>query len=67
MNIPKSSQFQGAKDWTIADTMRRRLLCDTYLSSNKLLRETTYSFTNLAKTQLKTHHVDIEPVDILLW
>ena len=67
MNIPKSSQFQGAKDWAIADAMRGRLLCDTYLSSKELLRETTYSLTNLAKTQLKTHHVDIEPVDIPLW
>ena len=67
MNIPKSSQFQGAKDWAIADAMRGRLLCDTYLSSKELLRETTYSLTNLAKTQLKTHHVDIEHVDIPIW
>ena len=64
---PKASQFQSGKDWVIADAMKGRLLCDTYLSAKELLRETTYSLTNLASTQLKTQRVEIEPVDIPQW
>ena len=51
----------------IADAMKGRILCDTYLSAKELLRETTYSLTNLASTQLKTQRVEIEPVDIPQW
>jgi len=64
---PKPAQFQGGKDWAISDAMKGRLLCDTYVSSKELLRETTYSLTNLAKSQLKTERVEIEPVDIPQW
>jgi DNA polymerase alpha subunit A len=52
------------KDYAIADAVAGRLLCDTYLSSKELLRETNYSLTNLAATQLKTSRVEIEPIDI---
>jgi DNA polymerase alpha subunit A len=34
------------------------------LSAKELLRETTYSLTHLAATQLQTNRVDIEPADI---
>ena len=67
IGLPKASLFQSGKDWVIADAMKGRLLCDTYLSSKELLRETTYSLTNLASTQLKMKRVDIEPVDIPQW
>lgn len=65
---PKPNQFsKGNKDWIIADAMTGRVLCDTYLSAKELLRETTYSLTNLAMTQLKTRRIEIEPVDIPQW
>jgi len=68
MGVPKSNQFnKGNKDWVIADAMSGRLLCDTYVSAKELLRETTYSLTNLALTQLKTNRIEIEPVDIPHW
>ena len=68
MMIPKPQQFnKGNKDWVIADAMTGRLLCDTYVSSKELLKETAYSLTNLAKSQLKTQRIEIEPVDIPQW
>lgn len=68
MGVPKSTQFnKGNKDWVIADAMSGRLLCDTYVSSKELLKETTYSLTNLALSQLKTKRIEIEPVDIPQW
>jgi DNA polymerase alpha subunit A len=65
VNVPKGN-FSG-KEWAIADALKGRLLCDTYISAKELLRETTYSLTNLAQSQLKTERVDIEPVDIPQW
>ncbi len=65
VNPPKGN-FSG-KDWAIADALKGRLLCDTYVSSKELLRETTYSLTSLAVSQLKTERVEIEPVDIPQW
>ncbi len=68
MMIPKPQQFlKGNKDWMIADAMAGRLLCDTYVSSKEMLRETTYSLSNLAQSQLNTERIEIEPVDIPQW
>ena len=66
-DFPKPSHFQGGKDWAIAEVLTGRLVCDTYLSAKELLKETTYSLENLAKSQLKAQRVDIDPVDIPLW
>ena len=55
------------KDWTIAQSMTGRLLCDTYLSAKELLRETTYSLTALAASQLQAHRPEIEAVDLPLY
>ncbi|KAL3525683.1 hypothetical protein ACH5RR_014055 [Cinchona calisaya] len=41
-----------------------RLLCDTYLSSRDLLKEVSYSLTQLAKTQLNKDRKEIAPQDI---
>ena len=60
-------QTTGWNDYSIAETLKGRLLCDTYLSAKEMLRETTYSLTNLAKCQLKKERVDIEPVDTPQW
>jgi DNA polymerase Pol2 len=66
--LPKANQFsKGNKDWVIADAITGRVLCDTYVSAMELLRETTYSLTSLALTQLKTQRIEIEPVDIPQW
>ena len=67
MKLPGKNEFASGKDWAIANALTGRLLCDTYLSSKELLRETTYSLKHLAESQLKTHKVDIEPVDIPQW
>ncbi|KAL4183613.1 hypothetical protein AMTRI_Chr11g99120 [Amborella trichopoda] len=43
-----------------------RLLCDTYLASRDLLKEVSYSLTQLAKTQLRKDRKEIAPLDIPL-
>jgi hypothetical protein len=64
MKLPPASQFGNGKEWAIANALDGRILCDTYLSAKELLRETTYSLTNLASTQLKFARQDIEQSDI---
>uniref|UniRef100_A0A0E0N5K1 DNA polymerase n=1 Tax=Oryza rufipogon TaxID=4529 RepID=A0A0E0N5K1_ORYRU len=41
-----------------------RLLCDTYLCSRDLLKEVSYSLTQLAETQLKKERKEVSPHDI---
>ncbi|OMO56655.1 DNA-directed DNA polymerase, family B, pol2 [Corchorus capsularis] len=41
-----------------------RLLCDTYLCSRDLLKEVSYSLTQLSKTQLNKDRKEIAPHDI---
>ncbi|ONM36133.1 DNA polymerase alpha catalytic subunit [Zea mays] len=41
-----------------------RLLCDTYLCSRDLLKEVSYSLTQLAETQLKKVRKEVSPHDI---
>ncbi|GLJ35374.1 hypothetical protein SUGI_0711430 [Cryptomeria japonica] len=41
-----------------------RLLCDTYLSARELLKEVSYSLTQLAKNQLGRDRKEINPVDM---
>jgi DNA polymerase Pol2 len=65
--LPSKAYFSSRKDMAIAEAMSGRLLCDTYLSAQELLRETTYSLSNLAATQLKISRQEIEPVDIPQW
>jgi DNA polymerase alpha subunit A len=62
--VPNKSLLANRRDIAIAEAMSGRLLCDTYLSAKELLRETTYSLSNLAATQLKTTRQEIEPQDI---
>lgn len=65
--LPSKAYFSSRKDMAIAEAMSGRLLCDTYLSAQELLRETTYSLSNLSATQLKISRHEIEPVDIPQW
>jgi DNA polymerase alpha subunit A len=68
MRLPSASQFGNGKDWAIAGALDGRLLCDTYISAKEFLnRETTYSLVNLARTQLKVEHEEIESVDVPQW
>lgn len=48
----------------ISDAAGGRLLCDTYTSSKEFLRETTYSLTSLAQSQLGYERQDIDPIDV---
>lgn len=66
-SFPAKTQLSSRRDYIISDAVAGRLLCDTYLSAKELLRETTYSLTNLANTQLKTARQEIEPVDVPQW
>jgi DNA polymerase alpha subunit A len=67
MELPNKNRFASGKDWAIKEALSGRLLCDTYVSAKEHLRETTYSLTNLASTELKTQRTDIEPVDVPQW
>lgn len=46
------------------DVAAGRLLCDTYKASKEFLRETTYSLTYLAQSQLGIERTEIDPVDV---
>ena len=48
----------------IFDSGAGRILCDTYLSARELVRETTYSLTNLAQVKLGYERAEIDPVDV---
>lgn len=67
LKLPHASQFGNGKDWAIANALDGRILCDTCISAKELLRETSYSLSNLTSTQLKETRDEIEPVDIPLW
>jgi len=67
MQLPSKTRFASGKDWAIKEALSGRLLCDTYVSAKEHLRETTYSLSNLASTQLKTQRAEIEPVDVPQW
>jgi DNA polymerase Pol2 len=67
LKLPPASQFGNGKDWAIASALDGRILCDTFVSAKELLRETSYSLTNLTSTQLKETRDEIEQVDIPLW
>lgn len=41
-----------------------RLVCDTLTSARELVRETSYSLTNLSKVQLNYPREDVEPMDV---
>lgn len=55
------------RDWAIAQAVTGRLVCDTYLSAKELLRETTYSLTALAASQLQKQRHEMQAVDLPLY
>ncbi|KAG6482893.1 hypothetical protein ZIOFF_059532 [Zingiber officinale] len=63
--LTKGSCFYGSGATPgIMSCIAGRLLCDTYLCSRDLLREVSYSLTQLAKTQLNKDRKEISPHDI---
>ncbi|GLU20032.1 hypothetical protein SLE2022_362500 [Rubroshorea leprosula] len=59
-----STIFGSGASPGIMSCIAGRLLCDTYLCSRDLLKEVSYSLTQLAKTQLKKDRKEIAPHDI---
>jgi DNA polymerase alpha subunit A len=61
--IPKSNKkdisFGGF--WMPRQATVGRLLCDTFLTSRELIRETNYDLTELSKTQLGKKRQDFDP------
>ncbi|KAF5463781.1 hypothetical protein F2P56_013914 [Juglans regia] len=59
-----SSIFGSGASQGMMSCIAGRLLCDTYLCSRDLLKEVSYSLTQLAKTQLNKDRKEITPHDI---
>ncbi|CAA0840971.1 DNA polymerase alpha catalytic subunit [Striga hermonthica] len=59
-----SSVFGSGASPGIMTCIAGRLLCDTYICSRDLLKEVSYSLTQLAKTQLNKDRKEITPHDI---
>jgi DNA polymerase alpha subunit A len=67
LQLPTKNYFGTRREYAIAQALSGRLLCDTYLSAQELLQETTYSLTHLAASLFKVTRTEIEPVDVPLW
>ncbi|KAG6424697.1 hypothetical protein SASPL_115117 [Salvia splendens] len=59
-----SSVFGSGASPGIMSCIAGRLLCDTYICSRDLLKEVSYSLSQLAKTQLDKVRKEINPHDI---
>ena len=46
------------------DITAGRILCDTYKAAKEFLRETSYSLTSLASSQLNFERVEVDPIDV---
>ncbi|CAL5369484.1 unnamed protein product [Camellia sinensis] len=61
-----STIFGSGASPGIMSCIAGRLLCDTYLCSRDLLKEVSYSLTQLAKTRLNKDRKEIAPHDVHL-
>ncbi|KAK2967591.1 hypothetical protein RJ640_030462 [Escallonia rubra] len=59
-----STTFGSGASPGIMSCVAGRVLCDTFLCSRELLKEVSYSLTQLAKTQLGEDRKEISPHDI---
>ncbi|KAI4314977.1 hypothetical protein L6164_027831 [Bauhinia variegata] len=59
-----STIFGSGASPGIMSCIAGRLLCDTYLCSRDLLKEVSYSLTELAKTQLNKVRKEVAPHDV---
>jgi DNA polymerase alpha subunit A len=62
--MPKSFAGSGGRESFMGSVCAGRLVCDTYLSARELLRETNYTLTNLASSQLKATRSNVDPMDV---
>ena len=46
------------------DITAGRILCDTYKAAKEFLRETSYSLTSLAQSQLNYERTEVDPIDV---
>lgn len=46
------------------DATPGRILCDSYKAAKEFLRETTYSLTHLAHSQLNFDRAEVDPIDV---
>mmetsp|Transcript_18898 Transcript_18898/g.27965 ORF Transcript_18898/g.27965 Transcript_18898/m.27965 type:complete len:1429 (+) Transcript_18898:96-4382(+) len=61
---PTRTNF-ASSEWTVAEALRGRLVCDTYLSAKEFLHsETSYGLTALAQTQFQIDRQEILPMDV---
>jgi len=55
----------ASSEWTVAEALMGRLVCDTYLSAKEFLHsETSYGLSALAQTQFQIDREEILPMDI---
>ncbi|XP_010558641.1 PREDICTED: DNA polymerase alpha catalytic subunit [Tarenaya hassleriana] len=59
-----NTMFGSGASLGIMSCVAGRLLCDTYLCSRDLLKEVSYSLTQLSKTQLNKDRKEIAPHDV---
>ena len=59
--LKKTKPPKGIND---KDVAAGRILCDTYKAAKEFLRETTYSLTYLASSQLAYERPEIDPIDV---
>lgn len=59
--LRKSKEPKSIND---RDVTAGRILCDTYKAAKEFLRETTYSLTYLAGSQLKKERAEVDPIDV---
>ena len=66
--LPSKSHFGSGNDWALQQALEGRLLCDTFaLAKDMISKQTSYGLTEMARTQLKTERLEIEPVDVPEW
>lgn len=63
-NTKKDENFGGS--WLYRSTTCGRLLCDTFLTTKELMRQTTYTMSHLVKNILKKDRQELTDVDSLL-
>jgi DNA polymerase alpha subunit A len=62
--LPRVTAGSNGQETFVGVLAAGRLVCDTYLSAREVLRETTYTLSNLARTQLGTDRREVDPLEV---
>ncbi len=63
--MPRTAAGVGGREQFTGVLTAGRLICDTYLAAKELLmKETSYSLTNLSSSQLAVARVEVDPLDV---